>query len=244
MRWYKADLHIHSVLSPCGGLEMSPRAVMQAAVNKGLDIVTITDHNTMANSFVYGEVAREFGLHYLYGVEIQSAEEIHVIALFDEWKDAKVFDKLLYKTLLPIDNNPDFFGDQVVVDKDENIIRTEPRALINSSLWSFEEVFLKVEEHNGIAFPAHIDAPTFSVIAQLGFIPESAGVMAAGITANSIRDKVSKRFNISENLALIRNSDAHYLTEIASGYTTFFLEHPTTGEIKQACKHLNGRNLK
>lgn len=244
MRWYKADLHIHSVLSPCGGLDMSPKAVMQAAAQKGVDLIAITDHNCMANCVAYAEVAKEYGLNYLYGIEVQTAEEIHIIALFDSWKDAEPFGDLIYQSLLPIDNNPDFFGDQVIIDKDENILGMEGRALINSSILSYEEVFEKVKEFNGFAFPAHVDAPTFSVIAQLGFMPEGGGVIAAGITAKANRENVIDRFPYLKNFALIRNSDAHYPVDIASGYTDFFLETPCLDEIIQACQHSNGRDFK
>ena len=109
MRWYKADLHIHSVLSPCGSLEMSPRALMPIVKAAGLDIIAITDHNSVANCLAYQEVAKEFGITLLYGVEVQSAEEVHCIVLFDEWQQADDFAAELYKTLLPIANDPEYF---------------------------------------------------------------------------------------------------------------------------------------
>lgn len=244
MRWYKADLHIHTVLSPCGGLEMAPAAVMARAKEQGLDIVAITDHNSMANSQAYAQVARQYGLIYWYGVEVQSIEEIHIIGLFDSWQDASRFDTLLYDSLLPVENDPDFFGDQVVISSDETIIRFESRALINSSKWSFDEVLEQIAAHNGFGFPAHVDAMTFSVLAQLGFLPEYPPISAVGITAKGDIEQLKKLHPDIKNCLCIRNSDAHYLTEIGSGFTELYLERPTVSELKNLCESRNFARLR
>ena len=213
---------------------MSPREVAARAKKAGLDLIAITDHNSMANCQVYGEEALRWGLDFLYGVEIQSAEEIHIIALFDDTDRALAFDKLLYQSLLPIDNDPEFFGDQVVIDEKEMIIRFEDLALINSSTWTFEEVFDQVTEHGGFAFPAHVDAHTFSVIGQLGFIPPHPQCKGVEITARANSDELQERYDFLQNYTLLRNSDAHYLTEIGKAFTNFFIKAPTVEEISKA----------
>lgn len=243
MRWYKADLHIHSVLSPCGGLEMSPLSLVRKAKELGLDIIAITDHNTMANCSAYQRVAESDEINFLKGVEIQTSEEIHLIVLFDETDDALAFDRELYESLLDIPNDPEFFGDQVVIDSDENIIRCEDRALLNSSIWSLEEVLEKVNQYHGFCFPAHVDAKTFSIIGQLGFIPNDLEIVAVGITAKGKRDEILKEFPYLQKYALIRSSDAHYLADIGSGYALFWLESPTVNEIRMACKGIQGRKI-
>jgi PHP family Zn ribbon phosphoesterase len=235
MRWYKADLHIHSVLSPCGGLEMAPRAVMQRAREEQQEIIAITDHNSMANCQAYAQVAAEFGIICWYGVEVQSMEEIHVIGLFDEWQDAAAFDAALYASLLPVDNDPDFFGDQVVIAADESIVRFEERALINSSMWSFDEVMQQIAAFGGFAFPAHVDAATFSVLAQLGFLPDELPIPAVGITAKGDIDAILMQHPQLQGRVMLRSSDAHYLPEIGSGYTRLSLETPTVSSLKSLC---------
>jgi len=239
LQYYKADLHIHSVLSPCGGLEMSPQSVMKKACEMGIDIIAITDHNSMANSCVYQRVAAKFGIHYIYGVEIQTTEEIHVIALFDDWEVAREFNKELYKSLLPIENDPDYLGDQVVIDDDENIIRSIKRALLNSSLWTFETTFKKIHNSGGFGFPAHVDAYTNSVISQLGFIPPGVNISALGITAKCNENELFGQYPFLKDYTLIRNSDAHYLEDIGSGFTKFYLEEPSLSGIVQACNNKN-----
>jgi 3',5'-nucleoside bisphosphate phosphatase len=221
VRWYKADLHIHSVLSPCGGLEMSPAALMKRAKEMELDIIAITDHNTMANCPAYHRVADRDDMHFISGVEIQTAEEIHLIALFDDTEDIQGFDKELYSSLLNIPNDPEYFGDQVVIDADENIVRCEDKALLNSSMWSLDEALEAIHRYNGFVYPAHVDAVTFSIIGQLGFIPDGLAVDAIGITAKADRQKVLENYPYLEKYALIRSSDAHYLTDVGSGYAMF-----------------------
>lgn len=235
---------MHSVLSPCGGLEMSPRSMMKKVSEMGIDIIAITDHNSMANSCVYQRAAVEFGLNYIYGVEIQTAEEIHVIALFDNWEIAKEFNKELFNSLLPINNDPDYFGDQIVIDDDENIIRSIKKALLNSSIWTFEITLKKIQNSGGFAFPAHVDAHTNSVISQLGFIPPDANITAVGITANCDEKELMQQYPFLQDYALIRNSDAHYLNDIGSGITEFYLKEPSLNEIILACKKKNERKIK
>ncbi|HPR17255.1 MAG TPA: PHP domain-containing protein [Candidatus Cloacimonadota bacterium] len=244
MRWYKADLHVHSVLSPCGSLEMSPREVMRTASERGLEIIAMTDHNSSANSLAYAKAAQEFDLAYIYGIEVQTAEEIHIIALFDNYEQVTGFGNELYDSLLPIDNDPDFFGDQVVIDENDNILRFEKKALINSSVWTLETAFQKISHYGGFYFPAHVDVISYSLLGQLGFIPTDIQIEALGITAKCDTDKLLKQYPQLQEYALIRNSDAHYLKDIASGFTQFYLHEPTLDEIRLACRNLDGRKIK
>jgi len=236
-------LHIHSVLSPCGGLEMSPVALVKRAKEMGLDIIAITDHNTMANCSSYHRVAEREDVNFINGVEIQTAEEIHLIALFDESEDALNFDHELYDSLLNIPNDPEYFGDQVVIDADENIIRCEERALLNSSKWTLDEALKRVRKYNGFCYAAHVDAKTYSIIGQLGFIPDDLKLDAVGITAKSNREEILELYPYLKKYALIKSSDAHYLADIGSGYTMFWLEIPTLSEIRMACEGIQGRKI-
>lgn len=244
MKWYKADLHIHSVLSPCGSLEMSPDVVIKKAKEQQLDIIAITDHNSMANSEVYIKKAKKAGLTCFWGLEAQSSEEIHVIALFDDGTKALDFANLLYNSLLPIDNDPDYFGDQVIIDENDEIVKFEEKALINSSMFSYEELVNNIQNAGGFAFPAHVDAHTYSVIAQLGFVPDYPKVTALGLTAKcKIQDFVAKNEYIKK-YALIKNSDAHYPNDIGKAYTEFFLKEPTVAEIALACQNIDERSIR
>jgi hypothetical protein len=220
---------------------MSPNNVIEAAKHKELDIIAITDHNSMANYHTYAKIALRSNLILLCGMEIQTAEEIHVISLFDDVEKAEEFGGLLYDSLLPIDNDPDFFGDQVILDEAENIVGFEPKALINSSIWTFEEVIEKCDSYGGFSFPAHVDATAFSIIGQLGFIPERNEIIACEVTAKCKITELLNQYSYLRHFALIKNSDAHYPQNIGSGFTKFLLSKPSVAEIKKACLDKNNK---
>ncbi len=236
MPWYKSDLHIHSVLSPCGSLEMAPSSVIQKAVEEGLDIIAITDHNTLRNSEAYRSVGEKQGIYCFFGSEVQTSEEIHVVALFDNKEDADAFQELLDSALPPLLNDPEFFGDQVVIDQDENIVCFEERLLLNSVLWNLEETLENILECNGFPFLSHIDAPSFSVSSQLGFFPELDNLQAVELTANTSNEAAAEMFAPVANLAVFRNSDAHYIKDIGKSHTYIFMDEPSIANLKKACK--------
>lgn len=243
MKWYHADLHIHSVLSPCGDLDMSPQNVVNILKSKGIDIFAITDHNRMLNYKAYLQKAEESGITCLLGVEIQTSEEIHLVALFDDHKKGFNFQNELYDSLIPIKNDPEYFGDQVILGENEEILGFEERALINSSMWTLDECYEKVLEYDGFCFPAHEDASSYSITAQLGFIPEYPDFKAIGITAHCNTENLFTKYPQLKKYTLIRSSDAHYPKDIASGYSRFYIEAPTVQEIQKACTGQDGRKI-
>jgi len=243
MHCYKADLHIHSVLSPCGGLEMSPEALMQRIKELKIEWIAITDHNTLANCPAYAQAAAGYGIAFTYGVEIQTSEEIHLLAYFDDSAKAMEFDKVLYEALLPIPNDAEFFGDQVVIDADENIIRLEERALSNSVLWNLEETMVMVEQYEGFCLPAHIDAGANSIISQLGFLPQELSFPALGITSGLILADYLKQHPELKECSFLRASDAHYLSDLGCGSSLIQVEAPTVAELVMASKRILERKI-
>lgn len=244
MRWFRADLHIHSVLSPCGGLEMAPHALMERIKECKIDWLAITDHNSMANCPAYEAAARKAGLDFSWGVEIQTSEEIHILAYFDNRDKAQAFDALLYSSLLPLTNDPDYFGDQVVIDENENILRVEQRALINSSLWDLSQTVEMIRAYDGFAVPAHIDASVNSIISQLGFMPDEPSFELFGVTADLDASEWTARQTYFSQRKLCRASDAHYLADVGSGYCELYLTQPSVAELQKAALGLDGRLIK
>jgi 3',5'-nucleoside bisphosphate phosphatase len=243
LRWYKADLHLHSVLSPCGDLAMSPCTVMKIAREKELNLIAITDHNSMANCAAYQEKARLYGITALTGMEVHTSEEIHLITLFDDTASAHEFEKIIYDNLLPLANDPDYFGDQVIIDADGNIMGFEEKALINYSILNLDEIVSLANQYQAFIFPAHVDATSYSILSQLGMIPPNLPIDACGITAKADIKQLLAQYPQLANYALIRNSDAHYPQDIASGYTEFYLDAPTTKELRKACRSELGRRI-
>lgn len=243
MRNFRADLHIHSVLSPCGGLEMSPSALIEKLQELEIQWFAITDHNSMGNCPAYAAVAKKAGLCFSWGVEIQTIEEIHLLAYFDDPSQAQAFDQELYRSLLPIENDPEFFGDQVIIDENENILRMESKALINSSLWDLVTAAQRISAFGGLAVPAHIDADVNSIISQLGFLPPSPVFELLGITAKLNLPKYLDGHPELCGKAFMRASDAHYLNDIGHGSCMIRVQEPTAQEILQAARKVDGRYI-
>lgn len=222
---------------------MSPNELVSRAKRLGLDWIAITDHNSMANCPAYEAVALKSGLAFSWGVEVQSSEEIHLLVYFDDHDAAKAFDEELYASLLPIENDPDFFGDQVIIDENEAIIRLENRALINSSMWDINEVCEHAQSHSGWVVPAHVDATANSILSQLGFMPEEPVFEAFGISARLDESKFLSRQPWFRGKSLLRCSDAHYLADLGSGYSTVLCHQPSIAELRLAALAQDGRKI-
>lgn len=222
---------------------MSPREVVARAKSCGIDWMAITDHNSLANCPAYSAVAEREGLAFTWGVEMQTAEEIHLLVYFDDPAAAKSFGGELYASLLPLDNDPEFFGDQVIIDENENILKVEPRALINSSTWDLETAVQMISAFDGIAVPAHIDAQVNSILSQLGFLPETPNFPLLGITAKLDLPEYLAQNPLLRDKQFLRASDAHYLSDLGCGYCTVHAAAASARELMLAALHDGGRYI-
>ena len=231
---YKADLHIHTVLSPCGDLDMSPPMIIDHAKIKGLDIIGITDHNSTKNAVVTQELGMGNGVFVLLGTEVTSKEEVHCLCFFENKSTLSEFQEYLDKNINKKKNNPDFFGNQLIVDKKENILGIEELLLIQSINQNIYQISNKVNSLKGIFIPAHIDAHRNSIGSQLGFLPDDLNFDALEIKDQDNVDKAIKKYKIPDNTVIIHSSDAHYLNDIGKRYTEFDLEDLSFENIKLA----------
>lgn len=169
------DFHIHSCLSPCGDEDMTPNNIVNMALLKGLDWIALTDHCTCKNCEATAEIARAQGLAFLPGMELTTAEEIHVVCLFGSLRDALAFDYYVELRLPPIKNKPHIFGEQRICNSKDEVIGTVEKLLINATSIGISEVQGLMKQFHGIVFPAHIEKPSNSILAMLGFIPDEYG---------------------------------------------------------------------
>ncbi len=220
---------------------MSPKNIVERAKEVGLDIIAVTDHNMVENSFYAQKIGKHIGLTVLFGMELQTQEEIHVLAIFDDFHVAMEFQKLIYSLLPPIKNDENYFGDQIVVDENNEILRFEERLLLNSSRISIEEAVNWIKSHGGIAIPSHIDSKVFSIISQLGFIPEDLPFDALEIKKRENIPNIIP-FIINKDIPFVTFSDAHYLNDIGKKRTLLKMENPTCKEIEMALKLMKGKN--
>ena len=211
----KFDLHIHSCLSPCANLEMSPSEIVKRAVAAGMDGIALTDHQSARNTPAIAECARRAGLVCLFGLEVCTAEEVHTLALFDTVEQALAMTDWVYAAMPKRVNDPDTFGDQPVVTWDDDIVELEWRILAMGCRRTIPETAAKCRELGGLYVAAHIDRPNFSVYSQLGAIPDGCfDAVELSRTADE-----SEWFPKAQGYAVTRSSDAHNLDDVARVWT-------------------------
>jgi hypothetical protein len=243
LRQFRADLHVHTVLSPCAEVEMIPPLIVETAVDLGIGLIAITDHNSTANIRAVQKAARKTSLTVLPGMELQTKEDIHSLCLFDTIDQAEVFQKIVNPTLPSIKNNDDLFGAQFIVDETGNYIRNEDRLLITSSSLSLNEAFSLVSNMGGLFIPAHINRKTFGLIDSLGFLPPEIAFEAVEISRHITPQQARVDIPSIKDLPVIQNGDVHRLDEFL-GSLYLEIEKPNISEIRMALHGHLGRSFK
>lgn len=244
MKEYRADLHIHTVLSPCGALEMSPETIINKAKEANLDLIAITDHNTTRQVEVIRRLGRKAGIEVLYGAEITTKEEVHCVALLPDAAAAEHLQAYLDEFRIKVKNKPNLFGYQVAVNEKEEIIFEEENLLIASLTKNIYEVCNKVHEIGGLFIPAHIDRPVYGLIKMLGFIPNDldADAMELSFAVNDV-DAYKLRHPQLKKYPIVRSSDAHHPEVLGRICTTIRTETPNFSELKKALNGDDGRSI-
>lgn len=243
MKLFKADFHIHTVLSPCGSLEMSPAAIVDKALDRKLDIIGITDHNTTRQCYEVVKLAGRKGLAVLCGAEVTTKEEVHCLTFFENFEKLESFQVYLDANLSDIPNDPEVFGHQVWVDDKEMILGEEKRLLISAINQSIDQVEAMVKSLGGLFIPAHIDRGRFSIYSQLGFIPFDLKPDALGVSPNVGLDELLEQHPELKNYTLLRSSDAHFPDAVGSQYSALQMEDLNFDEIRMALHGVNGRKV-
>lgn len=244
MRWFRADLHVHTLLSPCAAIEMTPRNIIRRAQSAGIDIVAITDHNAGDNVAAAIRAAAGTAVTVLPGMEVQTREEVHVLTLFGKMRDFVQWCATITVHRSGLCNDERKFGAQFVVNEEDELIRTETQMLLASTDLSFDEVVAQTRAMGGITVAAHIDRPSYSVLSQLGFIPPGALPDAVEVSRNTQWDCAGMKFPAIGGLPVIASSDAHTIDDFISGPKTMFLmEAPSFSEIRQALIAQEGRRI-
>lgn len=243
MNIFKADLHNHTLLSPCGDLEMTPDYIIELALQRGLDIIGITDHNTTRHCRLAEHYSTNRDIFVLCGAEVTTKEEAHVACYFKDHETLDAFQEFLEEHLPDIPNSPDYFGDQVQIDEEMNIIYEEPKLLTSGLDVPIEGIAAKVRELDGIFIPAHIDKMKNSVISQLGFIPFDLPYDAVELSERGDKEQILKQHSYLKNKTFTRASDAHQTDRIAKAPCYFELETRSFEEIRMALQQKDGRRV-
>lgn len=232
----KYDFHIHSCLSPCGDVDMTPQSIVNMAKIMGYDAIALTDHNTSKNCPAVKKAAEKVGLTFISGMELCTAEEVHIVCLFPDIANALDFSDYIYSTLPPIKNKPSVFGEQVICDEYDNIIGNIEKLLITASTVTTSKAVDLVAQYGGICFPAHIDRNSFSIISNLGTIDEAFGFSIAEIYDTEKEQELKEKYPHLKSLKILSSSDAHYLENMRLPNSTLNSQNNTPEKIIEALK--------
>ncbi|MBA4375019.1 MAG: histidinol phosphatase [Anaerolinea sp.] len=235
-----ADLHVHTVLSPCAEAEMIPPLIVEFALDLGIQLIAITDHNSTANISAVQKAAEKYPLTVLPGIELQTREDVHSLCLFDTLEQANKLQELVNRTLPKIMNQPEHFGEQFVVDAAGDFIRRENQLLLTSSSMSLSEAWKAVSELGGLFIPAHIDRKVFSLIENLGLVPTDINIEAFEISKHIDPALASSIYPQISGYPLVQNGDVHRLDEF-SRRMSLHIFYPAICEIKLALSNSQGR---
>jgi len=224
MNPYFYDLHVHSALSPCGDEMMTPNNIAGMAALAGIQLLALTDHNTAKNCPAFFTACKRYGVVPVGGMELTTAEEIHVVCLFPTLEAALDFDSAVEKRRMKIDNNAEIFGDQTIMDDEDNIIGRDPWFLPAATDVSLSEVPGFVKRYGGICYPAHIDRPSGGLPAILGDFPPDVSFPTYELHDISKRAEYEERFPVLKSMNAVCSSDAHYLDQIRDAEFTLTLE--------------------
>lgn len=214
---------------------MSPRAIVEKGLERGLHILALCDHNSAENAGAVMRAGAERGLCVFPGMEVSSVEEVHSLALFETEKQALALQETVYRHLRG-SNRAEIFGDQVVANEFDEVEGFNDRLLIGAVQMTLQEVVDEVHRLGGLSIASHVNKQSFSVIAQLGFIPPELEFEALEISRHLTREEAGASLPAAKGFPIVTSSDAHFLEEIGTAWTTFLLERPSLEEVRMALR--------
>ncbi len=238
MREFRADLHIHTCLSPCAGLEMSPKQIVSEARRKGLQVIGICDHNSAENVPAVMQTAARAGVHVIGGMEVTSREEVHILALFGESDRLFSLQKTVHENLHEW-NDERLYGEQVIVNEDEEVVGFSDKLLIGATDIDIDRLVALIHELDGVAIAAHVDREGFGIIGQLGFVPPGLPLDALELADPSRRASIPQY----DRFSFITGSDAHSLDRVGARFSRLWMEHVSIEEIRSCLRGIDGRRV-
>lgn len=214
------DFHIHSCLSPCGDDDMTPVNICNMAKLSGLGIIALTDHNSCLNCPAAVKAGLAAGITVIPGMELCTCEEVHLICLFPSLEKALSFSGFVRSSMPDIKNRPAIFGNQIIMNEEDEPAGTEERLLTLASSVGCSEAVETVKSYGGICYPAHIDRSSYSVLSNLGTISSDMGFSAFEISDSGDLSTLKEKHPVLNGMLCMRGSDAHYLENMSmDGYS-------------------------
>ncbi|WP_114489966.1 PHP domain-containing protein [Halanaerobium sp. ST460_2HS_T2] len=241
MQRLKADLHLHSVLSPCGDLLMTPLEIVKKAKSEGIEVVALTDHNSAENVEVFKYHCENHNLNFIPAMEVETKEEIHILCYFPDLMKLFEWQQIVYDSLPNQANDEDFFGPQIKCDYNDQFQSKVNRLLAAAVDLNLEKCLNMVCELGGLVVPSHLDRKN-SIVSQLGFIPPTLELSTVEISKNTNPEFFLNKFPFIKNLQFMQNSDSHYLKEIKA-YQQLVLKEFSFVEFKKTLQKKDGRKI-
>lgn len=242
LREFRADLHIHTCLSPCGDWEMSPRNIIQTSLGASLDLIAICDHNTSENAGAVMREGRRRGIRVLPGLEICSKEEVHILAIFGDLEQALAMQEWVYAGLSG-QNQPEVFGYQIVANEDSEVLGENTRLLIGATRLGLADIVRQTHTLSGLSVSAHVDRPANGIINQLGFIPPDLEIDGVEVSRRIALSGARQALPEIGARPCITSSDAHFLKDIGKAHTVLRMAATTIQEIGFALRSEQGRRI-
>lgn len=234
---YYYDLHMHSCLSPCGDMDMTPNNIVGMSKLLGLDVIALTDHNCVLNCEAVMKVGKENGLCVIPGMELTTAEEIHVVCLFPTLENALVFNDYVKEHQMQFPNRVDIYGRQVIMNENDEEIGEVDNLLILATDISVMNVKELVEQYDGVCYPAHINRDSMSIISSLGDIPPECGFKTCEVSSSGNIEELKALHPILNDMLIVRDSDAHYLQNMKDAENFFELDELSIEAVLKKLKN-------
>ena len=238
-----ADLHIHTVLSPCAEMDMGAPDLLDRARQLDIDRVAITDHNSADNVPAFQQASLAWP-RVIAGLEVQTMEDVHIVTLFESAAVASQFQQWLWLRMGTIPNDPDKFGMQLVIDKDNNIIGEETVLLIQGADYTTDQVVRRVKEMGGLAILAHVDRHAYSYAESLGPIPDDLPIDAVELSPRASQSDWALWRQLYPNRVFVRSSDSHSLDTLGKERCTpLLIDQTSYAELAMALRGEQGRRV-
>ncbi len=231
---FSYDLHIHSCLSPCGDSDMTPNNIVGMARLKDLQIIAVSDHNSVGNVGPVMTLGKQADLLVVPAMELCTSEEIHLLCLFPTLEMAQTFEATSRHGIVIPSNRADIFGEQVLMNEQDEVIGAESGLLIAASALDIETAVHQMKKLGGICIPAHVDRDAFSILATLGGIPPEYGFQTLELSRHTSMEAFSSRYPEYGGRSVLNNSDAHYLWDISEAEHFIDLEERSVSHLFQA----------
>ena len=237
---FNADLHIHTCLSPCADIDMTPKRILNQARKAGLHIIAVTDHNSVENFPALLELSTDTFV--LPGMEITTSEEVHILAIFPSYENALKVQELVYQDL-PIQKDSRIAFEQMVVNAQGQLVHFLERHLIDPVKRGIREMVNIIHSHEGLAIASHIDRELYGILGSIGEIPSDITFDALEISYRTPKQEANQRFASYRHLPWLWSSDAHQISQIGRSPTKMLLKEPSFEEISKALKGEDGRKI-